>query len=201
MRAVSFSLPSQHKGVDLAVQVALNPRLSEIRFGKGYSDLNHAVFRCIVDTVLRSINDCLARDEIPVRYTIQEIATIAIDHKRPELYGGVQGMARSNPAIFRRIFQNGVLRALEQLPTNKPGLIVLFSKHAPPPAFFRVLFEAMTKAEPSRFSRLTGLLVCTLQTWFHNPLPTLFLNSHTEHAEEARLVSETLKTHFRAQVG
>jgi hypothetical protein len=202
MRNLSRSLPSEYNGQDIVAQVALNPRLSEVRLGsEEYSAINDAISSAITLTILSAVNSALAKNQLPCEYVINDIARFRIEPKQPELYGGVSGMERSAPSIFRRIFQNGVFRALEQLPVNQPGVIVLFSKHAPSAAFFRLLFDAAANADRPRFDNLVGILVCTLQTWFERPPPTLYMNSFTVHSQAAKHINETLMKTFSARQG
>jgi hypothetical protein len=201
MHEISRALPGQHKGQETVIQVALNPRLSEIRFGSDdYDAINKAISTTISRTILSAINSAL-EDQLPCEYVIGDIARFRVELKRPELYGSVSGMERSVPATFRRLFQNGVFRALEQLPKGQPGVIILYSKHAPPAPFFRLLFDAATNTDRDRFGDLLGVLVCTLHTWFEHPPPTFFANAYTRHSNAGVLVVDTLKKTFPARIG
>jgi len=198
MSEITRALPWQHEGKEIAVQVALNPRLSELRFGQeDYAVVNSAISGTIVTSIVAAINSTLAHP-LPHQGLVSDIARFRIEFKQPGIYGGVTGMERSVPAIFRRMFQNGVFRALEQLPKGRPGVIILYSKHAPPAEFFRLLFDAASDADREKFSDLVGVLVCTLQTWFTHTTPTYFENVHSRHPVSSKLVAEVLKNAFSA---
>jgi hypothetical protein len=121
-----------------------------------------------------------------------------IQAKTPQVSSSVSGVERSVPAVFRKIFQNGILRALDQLPKGKPGVAMVFSKHAPPPMVFRLFFDAATSADRARFSDLAGVLICTMQTWFERPRPTFYANAHTTHSDAAAVVAQALGKGFRS---
>lgn len=201
MSEITRALPWQHGGKEIIVQVALNPRLSDVRFGQeDYTAVNTAISGTIVTTIVAAIHSALAQ-QLPCEGLISDIARFRIDLKQPGTCGGVTGMERSVPAIFRRMFQNGVFRALEQLPKGKPGVIILYSKHAPPAEFFRLLFDAACEADRERFSDLIGVLICTLQTWFTHTTPTYFENVHTRHSLSSKVVAEMFKKTFPASPG
>ncbi len=200
MHEITRGLPQQHKGEEIVVEVALNRRLSEVRFG-GPTDqvVNVAISAAIKDSIFTNILQALAEKDPPFEFLIPDIAEVRIWPKAEDLYGGVSGMERSVPGMFRRIFQNGVFRALEQLPKGRPGAVMVFSKYAPPPGFFRLLFDAATRSDRERFQDLTAVMVCTLQTWFERPRPWLFHNHHTRHTAARSMVIETLEKGFGAQ--
>lgn len=202
MHDLTRALPSHQDGQEIVVQLALNPRLSEIRFGaEDCQAINVAIVEAIRRTILTDIETALREEKLPCEFLISDIARCRIAPKEANVYGSVSGMERSVPAIFRRMFQNGIFRALEQLPKGHPGVILIYSKHAPPVSFFRLFFDAATRGEPERFADLVGVLVCTLQTWFEHPRPTFFVNSFTKHAAAASLVTDVLKKTFPANTG
>lgn len=202
LREISFALPTERDGRAIAIQVALNPRLSDIRFGSPeHASINAAIAATIRQTVLSAIDEALADGRLPAKIEILETATVLIQSKTPEVSSSVSGMERSMPAIFRKIFQNGILRALDQLPKGRPGVAVVFSKHAPPPVVFRLFFDAITNADPVRFSDLTGVLICTMQTWFERPRPTFYANAHTIHPDAAAVVAQALGRGFGSTDG
>ena len=199
MHELTRALPWQQNGCEIVVQLALNPRLSEIRFGaEDCQGINAAIVEAIKGTILTGVETALEEEKMPCEFLISDIARFRIASKEANVYGSVSGMERSVPGIFRRMFQNGIFRALEQLPKGIPGVILIYSKHAPPVPFFRLCFEAATKADSARFADLVGVLVCTLQTWFEHPRPTFFMNSFTKHSAAAGLVADTLKKTFPA---
>jgi hypothetical protein len=201
MHEISRALPHEHDRQEIVVEVVLNRRLSEVRFGGAeYDVINRAVMESLKQSILDAVGFALSQNKLPVEITLPDIARIRIAAKAPGLFGSVSGMERSIPATFRRIFQNAIFRALEQLPKGVPGTIILFSKHAPPPAFFRLLFDATSGADHLRFDDLVGVMVCTLQTWFERPRPWYFANRHTAHAHASTAVKETLTKSFRAQI-
>jgi len=200
MREITHALPRQHDGKEIIVQIALNPRLSELRFGdKRHVTVNKAISRTLVATIVSAVERALAQPP-PCEGAINDLASFRVDLKQADNYGEVTGMERSAPSVFRRMFQNGVFRALEQLPRGKPGAIILYSKYAPPAEFFRLLFDAASDADRERFEDLAGILVCTLQTWFARTTPTYFENVHTRHPISSKIVSDVLKKAFSARL-
>lgn len=200
MHELTRGLPSEHKGKEIIVEVSINRRLSEVRFG-GQADeaVNRAIFSTIKESILSNIEGALAEKDAPFEFLLPDIAKVRISPKAEGLYSSVGGMERSVPGMFRRIFQNGIFRALPQLPKGRPGAILVFSKHAPPPGFFRLLFDAAARVDRERFQDLTAVMICTLQTWFERPKPWLFQNHYVRHASATSLVCEALATGFGAQ--
>ncbi len=203
MREIGFTCPHQHDGRDISVDIALNPRLSQLRMGmEEYAPLNKALSAGIKQAVLAELEAALASFSPPHELFIPEVARIGVDWKKSESFGSVSGMERSAPATFRRIFQNALLPALKQLPRAQPGAVVIYSKYAPPAPFFRLLFDAACKADGSdSFSDLVAVLICTLQTVFQSTPPTVFCNRFAAHSVAADAVKEVFSKTFRAVEG
>lgn len=202
LQEISFALPKARDGVEVAIEVVLDPRLSDFRFGSlDQVGINAAITAAIKREILVAINGALEEVPLPVRIEVLEIASIVIQRKTVELSSSARGVERSTSSVFRRIFQNGVLRALEQLPREKPGVVFIFSKYAPPPALFRVLFDAITQGEREKFSDLIGILICTRQTLFDRPKPIYYANVRTDHPSAVAVVEQVMVNGFGALVG
>lgn len=198
MSEITHALPSRCDGKEIVVRVALNPRLSELRLGhEHYANVNSAISRSLVAAIVSAVERAI-ENPLPVDGLVDDIASFRVELKQADNYGSVTGMERSAPAICRRILQNGVFRALEQLPKGIPGAIILYSKYAPPAEFFRLLFDAASDADRERFGDLVGVLICTLQTWFSRTDPSYFRNLHTHHQASSKVVADVL--HERLQV-
>ncbi len=191
------AIPNAKDGTPLTVHIALNPRLTEIRLNEEKESSLNSIFR---QTILAELNAAL-QNEIMERsppFTIQlnDLATIEVLFRTPDRYSSVTGVERTIPSIFRRIFQNGVLRALEQLPIDIPSVIVVYSKFELSSVFFRMFFDAACKAQPLRFSNLTAVVVCNIQTIFRASTPLIFTNRYSTHQSCANEVRQVFETFF-----
>nr|WP_315494990.1 hypothetical protein [uncultured Rhodoferax sp.] len=181
--------PSAVDGRELSLTVHLNPRMTDVRLAKD-DDLNTHFSDAISAEIRRQVKARIERKEIPIKFVIEGIATVELNWKESGVTSSVTGMERTEPALFRRIFQNGVLRAMEQLPEETPGIAVIFSTQVPPPSFFRLFFDAACENQKKRFGKLIGVVICQQQTLFHKSRPVIYLNRHATHIESRQAVEQ-----------
>lgn len=189
------ALPWTKDGQQICVEVAMNPRLSHIRMTDDEQELNRLFLGAIVDEIAGSTREAVSGDQFPVEVVVPEVAVIRVA-SRDEGFGSISGMERSSAAGTRRILQNGVLRACQQLPPNTPGVAVIYSKTLPDKAFFKLFFEAACQGQRDRFSNLTCVLLCSLGTIAHASPPTILANPHTNFPHERDLAVGILKKTF-----
>lgn len=182
-RHLISALPETKGDRQISVQVALNPRLTQVCMsGDKEPTLNQAFLEAIAQRVLSVVSDAIAQYEIPFELGMDELAELAsvrVVYRKEGEYGSVSGMERTSPPIARRIFQNGIIRACAQLPNGTPGIVVVYSEVLPAPQFFKLLFEAACRAQPDKFSDIVAVVLCSMQTIFRAPAPLIFLNRHT----------------------
>lgn len=186
-------------GKDLAVQIALNPRLTEVRLGDDNDALINAAFiEAIIEDVTASIDEVIVSHEPPIRFSVHELADITISHRDGDVTSSLHSMERTSPSLFRRIFQNGVLRAQQQLPAEVPGVICVYSKFVPHPQFTKLFLDAAYTCSDPRFSNVVAIMICSLQTIFQRARPFIYPNAGTPHIETRDAVLSTLKKSFGA---
>jgi hypothetical protein len=202
MSDLSFGLRRSLANRELAINVFLNPGLSQVSVGQdSASALNDALHSALRDEIFGQVEAALASSNVPQRLLVAEIAEINIEWATEESRGGVTGMEYSASGVFRRIFQNAILPATAQLPESIPGVIVIYSRVAPPAQFFRLLFDAACKADAQRFSRVAAVVICTLQTVFEWTAPTLYVNRFTKYPDVVPNISDTFIKTFQVHLG
>ncbi len=188
------ALPDTKDGKPLTIHVALSPRLTEIRLNEKESSLNEAFLQTILGEIDIALKRSIAEHTPSFTMQLSELATVEVLFRTPNQYSSVTGVERTSPAIFRRVFQNGVLRALEQLPTNIPSAVVVYSKYEPSPQFFRLFFDAACKTQPERFSSLTAVVLCTVSTVFRSSAPYIFPNKYSTFQRCANDAQDVFQT-------
>ncbi len=191
------SLPDMKGDRHIAVQVALNPRLTQVCMGGNEEQALNGVFlEAIAQKVSSTLNAAVIQNDIPFELDINEFASVRVVHKKEGEYGSVFGMERASPPLTRRIFQNGILRASAQLPNDTPGIVVVYSEALPLPQFFKLLFDAACRAQPDRFSGIAAVVLCPMQTIFQKSDPLIFLNGHTRFQSCHGKILGVLVNHF-----
>jgi len=191
------ALPWTKGDRQISVQVTLNRRLTQVCVsGDKEPALNKAFADAIVHNIVTTITNEIGRNDIPIERDISELASVRIAYRDDGEFGSVLGMERASPPITRRILQNGVIRACEQIPYETPGVVVVYSKVLPESHFFKVFFDAACKAQPERFSRVVAVALCPMQTIFRSVAPTVFPNKHTRFQDSREMALEVLTSQF-----
>lgn len=197
MRRVANMEMTLNRPEEVTVNIELNQMLTHILMEKE-TDLNSAFLEAIGGTILRELELALSESNRPTERNAGEFATIKVATKVAGTYSGTSGMGRHSPALFRRIFQNGVLRACAQLPTDGPGVAVIYAKQLPNAHFFRTLFGSACSAQPERFGHVAAVLLCPMQTMFQKQQPHLHLNPSCRFSNDAHNGVQLLRTGFGA---
>jgi hypothetical protein len=129
---------------------------------------------------------------------IGEFGSVMIDRKKDGIYSSINGVERGSPSIFRKILQNGFLRANEQLPQDLPGVAVIYSKHVPDQHFFDVLFQAACISNQEKYGHVVGVMLCPMQTILKRRAPIFFSNRSTRYREALEAVANVLNDGFGA---
>lgn len=190
------SLPDKKNDKEIVVDVALDTRLTQIRVTDKEETLNKAFLETITSYVLHFISSAVQSNELPIEAEIEELARVRVSYKDHDTYSGVRGMERMSAPLTRRIMQNGVIRAWEQLPNDVAGVAIIYSNTCPTPAFFKLFFEAACKAQPQRFSNLLAVVICSLQTLFQRTKPVFFLNPYSRFSQQIENVAHVITTKF-----
>ena len=153
------SFPESHDGQSIVVQAALDDRLSEILMGPSYDDLNEAIIEEVCARVRQAISGALTSQSPPINLDVPGIGRAAILPKAEDKYGEVSGMHVSRIAKLRRTLQNGLFRAIDQLPAGVPGIAVIHTDVAPHPALARAVFDAITRKRKAAYCALLGMII------------------------------------------
>jgi hypothetical protein len=191
------ALPRSKGDQPLAVDVALNPRLTQVCVSEENDPTLNEEFRAaIMRAVVDNISAAIAKNEVPFGFVINDLAAVRVTHETPDSLGQVSGMERGSPAVTRRILQNGILRACAQLPPEIPGVVFVYSKALPDPDFFRLFFDAACAAQPVRLAQLVVAILCPLQTLLQRNAPLIFLNKQTRFLTVQPTVLDVLTSKF-----
>lgn len=197
-RQLIGALPWKKNEKQISVQVALNNRLTQVCMnGDKEPELNKVFLDAIVQKIVNTVSDAVPRNKIPLELSINELASVRVAYRDDGEFGGVSGMERSSPPITRRILQNGVIRACDQLPHGTPGIVVVYSMVLPEPKFFEVFFDAACQAQPERFSKVVAVVLCPMNTIFLATAPTVFPNKYTRFKEPREKALGVLTSQFR----
>lgn len=180
----------------ISVQVALNTRLTQVRMNNKEPELNKIFQEAIVHKIVSAVTEAIPRNDIPFELDINELALVRVTYREEGEYGSVSGMERVSPPITRRIFQNGIIRACEQLPNGTPGVVVVYSEVLPEPQFFKLFFDAACQTQPERFSGIIAVVLCSMQTIFRMSAPTIFPNRHSPFQTCLDKTLDVLTSHF-----
>lgn len=181
----------------ISVQVKLNPRLTQVCMdGSKEPELNKAFLDAIVNKIVSAVTEAICRNDIPFELGINELASVRVVYRDGGEYGSVSGMERVSPPITRRIFQNGIIRACEQLPEGTAGIVVVYSKVLPEPQFFKFFFDVACQTQPERFSSVVAVALCSMQTIFRAISPAVIPNSHTRFQVCREKALEVLTSQF-----
>lgn len=173
-------LPKMKGDQQISVQVMLNPRLTQVCMSQEKEPaLNNAFLDTVAEQILSSIIDAVAHIDVPFELDIPELALVTVARRENGEYGSVQGMERASPPITRRIFQNGIFRACEQLPNEIPGIIFVYSQALPAARFFKLFFDTACRSQPERFSGIVAVVLCPMQTIFRTTAPNILINRDT----------------------
>lgn len=200
-RQLIGALPWKKGEKQISVQVALNRRLTQVCMnGDKEPELNKAFLNAIVYKIVNTVTDAVPRNDIPFELSINELASVRVAYRDDGEFGSVSGMERASPPITRRILQNGIIRACEQLPSATPGIVVVYSKTLPEPKFFELFFDAACQAQPGRFSSVVAVVLCPMQTIFLATAPTVYPNKNTRFKEPRDKALDVLTTQFRGKL-
>lgn len=191
------ALPWTKGDRQISVQVALNRRLTQVCMnGDKEPELNRAFLDAIVHKTVSTVADAISRNDVPFELSINELASVRVVYRDDGEFGSVSGMERASPPITRRILQNGVIRACEQLPNGIPGIAVVYSRVLPDAQFFKMFFDAACQAQPERFSVVIAVVLCPMQTIFRATPPTVFTNKHTRFHGASERALDVLTSRF-----
>ncbi|MES2190661.1 MAG: hypothetical protein V4454_11090 [Pseudomonadota bacterium] len=181
------------EGRQLQINVTLNPRLTEVRIGD-QPELSDGFANALIQKITHEIDKKIATHLAPFNFELGDIAHIDVNWETENTRGSVMGMERSTPALFRRIFQNGILRAIPQLPEDQPGIIFIYTDQLPSTTFFHTLFDSACSTQIHTFEKLLCVVLCARQTIFSTTAPIAYFNRNSKYAHLSNLAQVVLKT-------
>ncbi len=199
MNQVIFTLPHTSEGRDIVVQIGLDERLSEILMGPDFDDFNRAIVEEICSRVQRAILGALGSRHLPINLEIPGIGKAAILPKDQGAWGSVSGMPISRVAKLRRILQNGLFRAVEQLQGEAPGIAVVYSDFSPDPGLARAAFDAITRARRASYRNLLAMIILPLTDKMLPDYRMVLENANSDFAEKRFRALDALRQGFGAK--
>lgn len=172
----------------LAVNVELEPRLSEIRLqDKDCQGFTAFIAEAICERTRSSVAAAIARYQesphlLPMKFDVPGLGRGRLTKKTDGAGSSVTGFEISPVAQLRRILTNGLLRASEQLPADRPGLVVVQCDHMPEPYLAHLALDAAARADDARLGHVRALLILPLQYLLNDRRqPLLLINACCRH--------------------
>lgn len=194
--ALMSAVPSMKGERQISVNVALNTRLTHVCVGENEPELNKAFSDAIVREIAAVVTDAVSINELPLELEIPDLAMIRVTYRDQGELGSISGMERTSAPITRRILQNGIIRACEQLPVDTPGVVVVYSNLLPDGRFFQLFFDAACRAQQERFSCVVAVLLCSMQTIARASTPIILGNPYSRFPAIREQVIKVLAANF-----
>jgi hypothetical protein len=163
-----------------AIQIELDPRLSEIRTDEEtYRGFNDAIAEAITHRIQAVTMQVMAqKPSLPYEFAIPGLGKATLLHnEKDKSPASLSGFSISPVWQLRRIITNGLWRAMGQLPSDFPGIVVIQCEHLPDPDFARLVLDAVTKKDLCHFGRLAAMVLVPIQH-LNDQRPTLLFINH-----------------------
>lgn len=163
----------------LGFQIDLDPHLSQLRLSDDATNaaLQEEILGRVQTTIARSL---AGTPKLPITIEIPGIGHARVVEDPVGTQSWITGCEISRAAKLRRIFSNGVMRGGEQLPSDTPGIVVVYSEDVPHPALTELLFAALARAAPEKMNRMVAALLVPLTSVFGPKAEAvLALNRHS----------------------
>ena len=165
----------------LQVQIELHPDLSILRMEGEEEAFTEAIVQGLKDELTRQVDKLI---EQPGEVLIPGIALVRVIPSESDGHGSLSGFPPSPHGKMRQILQNGMLRALKQLPSDRPGVIAIFCDFPPMPELLRLVFDSGIAADKQRFSTLAAVVLFPMQFFLSPMIPQLmYLNRQSQWTE------------------
>ncbi len=186
------------------VQIDLDPRLSEIRFDdKRYPGFNETVAEAIILRIRSVIGEVIATaPHLPCEFPIAGLGRAVLRDKNDMVETSLSGFSVSPVWQLRRILTNGLSPAIEQIPPNIPGIVVIQCEHLPDPDFARLVVDAITGHDRTKFGRLSALVIVPRPYLNHSRPALLFINRNSAvagHTGACQLALAALRKQLNVQ--
>jgi len=175
---ISHEALGRYKSNDYAIQVELNPRLSDLSMDD--PDINDAIISGVTEKIVSNLPTLDKLEGAESIINIDEICNIKII-KSKDADSYVSGMHISDPAKIRRILKNALFEALGQLPTEKTGIIALLTNYLPNQQLLKIVFDSLITKFPDKYSKLNAVIIFPYRNIMHYESPILFINRQSEN--------------------
>jgi len=102
-------------------------------------------------------------------------------------------MPISHVAKLRRILQNGLFRAIEQLQGGHPGIAVIYTDHAPDPGLARAVFDAITRVRRESYRNLLAMIILPIVDRARGGQHLLLSNVNSDFVDRRSRALDALK--------
>ncbi len=171
------------------IQVKFDPHLSQMNTDEDkYPGLNAAIAEEIVDRIRVATENAIAmHPDLPFEFVLNGLGTAVLRDAKEQSDTSIATTEISHVAQLRRLLTNGLYRAIDQLPEDGPGIIVIQCEHLPELNLARIVFDAATKCDPGRFGRLAAMVLIP-RRYLNDYRPGLLFSNR--HAAYHTLASE-----------
>jgi hypothetical protein len=168
---------------DFDLQIELNDRISEIFLSEEkYPGFNQALIRGISSKISEIISEKLQNKYLPVDFEVLGLMKGRALLKTAGEGSYITGAEISGIAKLRRIITNGILRGLDQLSGESPGVLCIYSDFLPTPDMARTVLDAFTIHSSTeirkRFEVMSALLLFPMNTLFEINAPYILENKN-----------------------
>lgn len=162
----------------LQVQIELDPGLSVLRMEGEAENFTRAIANGIREEIAARIKTLVGQ---PGEAVIPGVAVVRVLPIEPDNRGSISGFPISPHAKMRHILQNGILRGLKQLPSDRTGVIAIFCDFPPMAELIRLVLDSGIAAQRERFSSLAAVVLFPMQFFSSATFPQLmYVNRESE---------------------
>lgn len=189
-RDLIIQLPSEYSGQPIAVQITLHPKLSDMRLREpDFASANDEMRNAIVRLIRSEVDRVLQAGSLPCSAELHGLATITVDHPNDQFHTTIADPGLADAAKVRRIIQKIFEDALPQLPEDRAGIIVIQALQIPSPVLLALAFDAVIEADPTRSSKLAGVMLLQQQNMLAGYQQPVFLINKLSRWNNHKLIA------------
>lgn len=166
----------KYNSTELSIQIKLNPRLSELN--TGCSEINDAIIDGITNKIIGDLPELDELEDNRTQINLDGVCNIKITKEKEE-DSFISGMEISDPAKIRRILNNAILEAIDQLPTENIGIIAILSNYLPNQQLLKLVFDSLITKFPEMYNKLNAVILFPYRNIMHYEPPILFINEQS----------------------
>jgi hypothetical protein len=177
---------------ETVIQVDLNPRLVDIFFDGQRDDINEEMLSRF-EVAIKAAAETAKKLPVGASVSVSGVAKIRRLTKSEGVYGHVSGFSVSPTAKLRRIVRNGLLDAVEQLPSGMPGVVAIHSYLVPESGLVELVFDAICSVRRESMKNVVAMILYSGGTLFHQKPPRIYFNKLSEFGKADSAVMALLR--------